>query len=245
MPEERDRVGDPELECKRPQCVLERAASGDVEAEVGELAPGERERAQQDDVPLDRDQAPDAKEPEPLAVIRRRLRPGLDPVVDDLERLLVEAFDVGEVAREPPRDRDVHRRELADGAVGHGEPLALAELVEAVLRRDADGDAGRRAGGQAVDVGMDEVRVQDRGPRAREVAGEAAERDRVDVAPDRERVERHAALPKRAGEVPRTRLMLVEHQEADVPAALAQRRQERQQRGLRAGDARHLGHVED
>ncbi len=46
---------------------------------------------------------------------------------------------------------------------------------------------------QPVRVGVDEMRVQDRGPRAHEIRDEPDERDRVDVGAQRDRVERHAA----------------------------------------------------
>ncbi len=59
---------------------------------------------------------------------------GRDPVVDDLEALLVEALRLGEVLREPLRDRDVHVGERAHGAVGETEEAPFPELVEAVLR---------------------------------------------------------------------------------------------------------------
>ena len=47
--------------------------------------------------------------------------------------------------------------------------------------RDADRHPRERAGELAVGVGVDEVRVQDRRPVPREVAGEPQERERVDV----------------------------------------------------------------
>ena len=50
---------------------------------------------------------------------------------------------------------------------------------------------------------------------------------------------------ERAREVPRAGLVLVQHQHADVPAALAQPRQQREQVRLRAGDAGDLLQVED
>ena len=71
------------------------------------------------------------------------------------------------------------------------------------------------------------------------------ERDRVDVGAERDRVERHAARAQRRCEVPGARLVLVQHQHAHVPAALAQARQQREQVRLRAGDARDLLQMED
>ena len=75
------------------------------------------------------------------ARVRRRLAVRRDPVVDDLEALLVEALRLRQVAREAARDRDVHVREAGDGPVAERERAALAELVEAVLRGEADGHA--------------------------------------------------------------------------------------------------------
>ena len=79
------------------------------------------ERAQEDDVALDRDQPADAEQARRLVRVRLRLAVGRDPVVDDLEALLAEALGLCEVAREPARDRDVHVREARDGAVAERE----------------------------------------------------------------------------------------------------------------------------
>ncbi len=91
-----------------------------------------------------------------LVVARR------DPVVDDLEALLVEALGVGEVPREPARDRDLNVGQARDGAVAEREAAALAELVEAVLGREPHRHRGERAGDLPVGVGVDEVGVEDR-----------------------------------------------------------------------------------
>jgi hypothetical protein len=79
-----------------------------------------------------------------------------------------------------------------------------------------------------------EVRVQDLRPLVGQVAEEPDERVRIDVARDRHGVERHAAVAQGAREVPGARLVLVQHQEAHVPAALAQPRQQREEVRLRA-----------
>ena len=157
----------------------------------GSCSPRLRERAQQDDVALDRDQPADAEQPRHVAGVRRGLAVRVDAVVDDLERLVVEALDVLEVAREPARDRDVHVREARERAVGEPEVRRLAELVEAVLRREAQRHARDGAGEQPVRVGVHEMRVQDRRPHAHEVRGRAG-RTRPDRSP-------RAAESRRAG----------------------------------------------
>ena len=119
--EEAHRVVDPELPRERAQRRLERPAAGDVELEPRDPAPRLRERAQQDDVALDRDQAADAEQPRHAPVVRRRLAVGLDPVVDDLEARAVEALGLLEVPREPARDRDVDVREARDRPVAERE----------------------------------------------------------------------------------------------------------------------------
>src|SRR5205814_7858314 len=103
------------------------------------------------------------------------------PVMDDLEAPAVEALDLLQVAREPARDCDVRVRQARDRAIAEREAAVLAELVEAVLRRHAYGDARQRPGQLAVDVRMDEMRVQDAWTRAREVAGDPEGRDRIHV----------------------------------------------------------------
>ena len=104
---------------------------------------------------LDRDQSPDAQDPRRRGDVRGRGSVDRDPVVDDLEAALREALGLGEVAREAAGDRDVDVREACDGAVGEGELAPLAELVEAVLRREPERDARERPCELAVDVGVD------------------------------------------------------------------------------------------
>ena len=125
--------------------------------------------------------------------VRRRLAARRDPVVDDLEAVLVEALRLGEVVRQALRDRDVEVREAGDSPVGKRERAPLAELVEAVLRRDADRNRRQGACHQPVRVRVNEMRMQDVGPLAGEVARQPHERDRVDVAGDGDRVEVDAA----------------------------------------------------
>ena len=165
--------------------------------------------------------------------------------MDDLEVRLRKALGLGEVAREAARDRDLLVRERADRPVAEREDAALAELVEAVLGREPDRDAGERARGLAVGVRVDEVRVEDRRPLLGEVREDVQERARVDVGLHLDPVDGHAARLERAGELPGARLVLVQHQEPDRPAALHERRQQLEQVRLRAGDAGDLLDVED
>ena len=83
-----------------------------------------------------------------------------------------------------------------------------------------------------------------RGRTRARYAVDLAERDRIDVRAQPDVVERDAARAERVGELPRAGLVLVEHEEADVPAALAQVGEELQEVRLRAGDARDLLGVE-
>ncbi len=180
-----------------------------------------------------------------LAGVRLRLGPGGDPVVDDLEVRLGEALGLGQVAGEAARDRDLPVGERADRAVAEREDPALAELVEAVLGREPDRHPGERPGRLAVRVGVDEVGVEDRRPVIHEVGEDLHERARVDVGLHLDPVDGHAAGLERAGELPGAGLLLVQHQETDVPAALHERRQELEQVRLGARDAGDLLDVED
>ena len=108
------------------------------------------------------------------------------------------------------------------------------------------GTRASRPGHLPVGVGMDEVRVQDLGPVAGEIAAEVRRtrsgRRRAGAG------SRRAGRPgrvERTGEVPCTGLVLVQHQHPDVPAALAQPREQREQVRLGAGDAGDLLQVED
>jgi hypothetical protein len=224
--EEANGVLDAELLRERAQCRLERPAAREIELQRRHAPTRLRECPQQDDVALDRDQPADAEETRHVPGVPARLAVRLDSVVHDLKAGTVEAFDLFEVARKPARDRDVRVGEARDRAVAEGEAAVLAELVEAVLRRDADRDSRQRPRQLPVDVGMDEVCVQDRRPHAPEVARDAEERDRIDVCGKRDRVERDSARAHLPREVPRARLVLVEHEKTDVPAALLQLRQQ-------------------
>ena len=179
------------------------------------------------------------------SAIRPRRTVRLDAVVHDLEARTVEALDLFEVAREAARDRDVRVGERRDRAVSEREARVLAELVEAVLRRHAQRHARQRSGELPVDVRVHEMRVEDLRPPACEIPGEPQERERVDVGREGNRVERDAAARQLAREVPGTRLVLVQHQEPDVPAPLLQSRQQREQMRLRARDPGHLLQVQD
>src|SRR5437764_14363411 len=111
---------------------------------------------------LDGDQSSNAKHAW-RAVIRLRRSAGANPVVDDLKAGLGEAFRLREVLRQTARDRDVHVREPRNEAVGEREPAVLAELVEAVLRAQADRNSRSGPRELAVDVCVNEVGVQEGG----------------------------------------------------------------------------------
>ena len=87
---------------------------------------------------------------------------------------------------------------------------------------------------------MDEVGVQDARTNTTEVRADLAEGDGVHVRAEANGVERDAACAQPQRELPRAGLALVEHEEADVPAAIAKIRQNLEEVRLRAGDARDL-----
>ncbi len=78
-----------------------------------------------------------------------------------------------------------------------------------------------------------------------EVGEDLHERAGIDVGLHLDPVDRHAARLEGPRELPGARLLLVEHQEANVPAALHERRQELKQVRLGAGDTGDLLNVED
>ena len=110
-----------------------------------------------------------------------RLAVGVDAVVDDLEALVVEALHILEIPREAARDRYVHVREARERPVGETEIRRLAELVEPVLRREAQRHARDRAGEKPVRIGVHEVGVQDRRTLAHQIADDLHEREGVEV----------------------------------------------------------------
>ena len=203
--EEAHRVLEPELARVSLQGGLERPAPGDVEHHVGHTCARLRQRAEEDEVTLDRDEAADAEEARLGPVVRSRAPCRGDPVVDDLEVSLVEALGLREVLGETLRDRDVHVRERADRAIGEPEPAPFPKLVEPVLRREPERDACDGTGELPVDVRVHEVRVEDPRPDTREVRGHLPEGDGVDVRTQADVVERDAASAKRVGELPTRR----------------------------------------
>ena len=178
-------------------------------------------------------------------LVRTAAPPGRDPVVDDLEVLLAEALRLGEVLREPLRDRDVHVRERADRAIGETEQAPFAELVEPVLRRQPNGMRASEPGELPVDVGVDEVRVQD--PRSRFRQGATTSPNAIGSTSALRRMSSSGTPRAREllGELPGARLVLVEHEEAHVPAARTQVGEELEEVRLRARDAGDLLRVED
>src|SRR6478672_6583465 len=116
--------------------------------------------------------------------------------------------------------------EGCDRAISERKAGVLAELVEAVLRRHTQGHRRQRSGELPVDVRVHEVRMKDLRPLACEIPGKPQESERVDVGRKGNRIEGDATTRQLARKVPGARLMLVQHQEANVPAPLLQSRQE-------------------
>ena len=83
------------------------------------------------------------------------------------------------------------------------------------------------------------------GPVAGEVPGKPYEGQGIDVRAQPNGVQRNAARSQLAREVPRPRLVLVQHQKPDAPAPLAQLGKQGEQMGLGARDPGHLLHVQD
>src|SRR5207245_7649354 len=127
--EELHGIADTELLREGTQRRLERPAAGDVQPQTRQLAPRLRQRAQQHDVALDRDQASDAQKPKLGPGVRPHAPVRLDPVVNDLEALAVETLHVLEIAREAARDRDVRVRETRNPPGAEREPRILRESV--------------------------------------------------------------------------------------------------------------------
>ena len=122
---------------------------------------------------------------------------------------------------------------------------ARAEGVEAVLGAREHRHAAEPPRDEAEEVGVHEMRVQDRRPLRSDQGDEPAHGARV--GRERKPDPRHgdAVLLEPPGKVHRPCLALVEHREADVVAALAEAGEEQEQVVLGAGDLRHLADVED
>ncbi len=84
-----------------------------------------------------------------------------------------------------------------------------------------------------------------RGRDFRQACDDLAERDRIDVRSQADVVERDAARAQFLRELPGARLVLVEHEEAHVPAARTQVGEELEEVRLGARDAGDLLRVED
>ena len=137
-------------------------------------------------------------------------------------------------------------RESGERAVAERERTSLAKSVEAVLRAREHGTRASFAGWQAVGVRVDEVRVQERRPRAAHDSEQPREGQRVGVdACSRMPSTGTPASTRRPANSHAPGSSSCRRAEARVPAALAEVREQRQQMRLRAGDTRDLADVED
>ena len=120
-------------------------------------------------------------------------------------------------------------REPGHPPVGRREGPAVAEGVEPVLRAREHRDARDPAGGEPQEVGVDEVRVDDlRGGPAHQ-ADEPTDEDRRGRGVEAQLLDVHPALAEPRRELRRPGLVLVEHREANVVPAFAQRGEEEQE----------------
>ena len=165
--------------------------------------------------------------------------------MDDLERVGREALDAGEVVGKPLRDRYVEIEGARDGAIGDPERPALPERVEPVLRARDVGHPGEARGSGPVEVGVDEVRVNESRPLRPHRGEDGSERTDVRCPREHHPVDGDTPLAQGSGELLGAGLVLVEVEEANVEATLPQRREQQQQVVLRTGDPGDLGDVED
>ena len=141
------------------------------------------------------------------------------------------------------RDRDQAAGRPGEGAVDVAE---RPEQVAVVVVAGRDGRDPEQAGGRAsVDVGVDEMRMNEVGPFRADRAINVARHSRtgVEAAPDG--AVRDAQPVELLVEPREVGSGYVEAQEASVDAAPAQRGQQREQVPLGAADAGELVQVED
>ena len=193
----------------------------------GRSAPHGRQRSEKVSCPLIGMQPADDREPRRAGQGWRRLS-RLDPVVDDLEALLVEALRARPgTGRAPRRSRCGGPRAPPTARSAARERPPVAERVEPVLRaRRAPGRAraGRRRGhesrrGRGAYGGSS-------GRGLRTIRGAAGTRPGRRRARGAARSTGTPAASSRDAKLRGTGLVLVEHHEADVEAALAERREE-------------------
>jgi len=159
--------------------------------------------------------------------------------VHDRERRAVEALGGGEVVGQAGGDRDLSVREAGCGAVGPRDEPVPAELVEAVLGRDAQRDTRGGAGGEPEQVGVDEMSVED----VRPASQQSRRHGRIEVEPHAPRLRRHSGSAHPLDELGRPWLALVQHDDARVEPARPQPGKEREKVGLGPGDTGDLLHV--
>ena len=176
---------------------------------------------------------------------RRRRRPRLDAVVDDLEARLVEPLALGRYRASPAEIAMCTSASPATARSAARERPPVTERVEAVLRRDQHRNAREPAGGEAVKVGVDEVRVQDRRALRRTIRASRVKARRVGGAREAQRA-RPGPPPRSSRDAksaaPGSSSWSITS--ADVEAALAERREEQQQMVLGARDPRDLRDVQ-
>ena len=165
----------------------------------------------------------------------------VEPVVDRHELARVVPGSLEEAANRVG-DRDQRPRAAREGAVDVAE---RAEQVAVVVVPRRDGRRSRReAGDRAVDVGVDEVRVQKVGPLRADGADHVARHPGADVEAAADAAVGDVQLVELVVEALRVAALDVEAEEARVDAGGAQGGQEREQVALRAADALQLVHVE-
>ena len=116
-------------------------------------------------------------------------------------------------------------REPCDRPVGEAEQATVAEPVEPVLRAEADGDTAERPRRETVEVGMDEVRVEDVRPARADGANHARERPRARRAREPKPMDRDARRLEPLRQFLGARLALVEHRELDLEPLARERGQ--------------------
>ena len=157
--------------------------------------------------------------------------------MDRLDLLRGNADALDREAVERVGDRDDPIGEVREPALDEPEG-ADTERIVVVLRRD-EARAAESGGEPAVDVGMDEMRVNDvRTQRA----CEPHEQDRIEVARRQNAHRRHVERTVEVGCIPAG---IVEPDEDRLDTAFGERRQQRQQVPLRAADAANPVHVHD
>ena len=230
--------------------VLQRAGAEDREPRLRQARVDERERAEERRVVLLRDQAADGDRERCLGRYPRRLRGRSGGGGRQLVEAVVNRHELCRIvtgtlekAAHGVGDRDQPAGRARERAVDVAKRAEQVAVVVVAGRDGRDPQQLRRCA--AVDVGVNEVRMDEVGPLDPDGADQVTQHPRADVEPAADRAVGHAEPVELRVEAAEVAPRHVQPEKARVDPALPQRGQQGQQVALGAADPGQLVQVDD